>query len=232
MAERRILNLRHELKYYLDEGEYLVLRDRLHSAFALDPHASPVTRQYHIRSLYFDDMDNSALWEKQAGEENRRKYRIRIYNLRDDVIHLERKTKVGPYIAKDSVRLNRAQCEALTAGDFDFLYPPRYPLLGDLYIQMRTRRLRPVVIVDYTREAYVYPAGNVRVTFDRELHSGNFSRDLFSGEVAPVPILPPGQLILEVKYDSVLPPHVRALLQMDRSLRSAVSKYTLCRMYQ
>jgi len=228
---KRIRNLRHELKYYIDEGEYLVLRDRLKASFALDKNAAPDTRQYHIRSLYFDDIDNSALWEKQFGVENRHKYRIRIYNLRDSVIHLERKSKVGQFIAKESVSLTRAQCDALLRGEYGFLYPSRYPLFQEMYTQIRTRLLRPVVIVDYSREAYVYPAGNVRLTFDRELHSGHYSRELFTTSTAPVPILPPGQLILEVKYDSVLPPHVRGLLQMDRNLRSAVSKYTLCRMY-
>lgn len=231
MAER-IRNLRHELKYYIDEGEYLTLRERLMYCCALDANASPDTRQYHIRSLYFDDIDNSALWEKQFGVRDRHKYRIRIYNLSDGVINLERKTKVGQYIAKESVKLTRGQCDALLAGDFSFLIPSRYPLLEEMYAQMRTRLLRPVVIVDYFRETYVYPAGNVRITFDRELHSGNFSRDLFTPHPASTPILPPGQLILEIKYNAVLPPHVRAMLQLDRSLRSAISKYTLCRRHQ
>lgn len=232
MTEQRIRNMRHELKYYLDEGEYLVLRDRLKSGFALDVNASPSTRQYHVRSLYFDDIDNSALWEKQFGIETRHKYRVRIYNLEDRVIHLERKSKVDQYIVKESVRIDRTLCDALLRGEYDFLYSSEHPLLRDMYAQIRTRLLRPVVVVDYYREAYVYPAGNVRITFDRELHSGHFSRELFAAGSATVPILPPGQLILEIKYDSVLPPHVRGLLQTDRNLRSAISKYTLCRMYQ
>ena len=41
---------------------------------------------YHIRSLYFDDINNTALFEKQAGILTRKKYRIRIYNLEDNVI--------------------------------------------------------------------------------------------------------------------------------------------------
>ena len=54
---------------------------------------------YHIRSLYFDDYNDSALFEKQSGILKRKKYRIRIYNLSDSVIKLEKKQYIAAYNA-------------------------------------------------------------------------------------------------------------------------------------
>ena len=42
--------------------------------------------QYHIRSLYFDDVYETALKDKVAGTDERCKYRVRIYNYNDSVI--------------------------------------------------------------------------------------------------------------------------------------------------
>ena len=57
--------------------------------------------EYMIRSLYFDDMYQSAYEEKQSGVYARKKYRIRIYNCLDNVIHLECKYKPVSYTHLD-----------------------------------------------------------------------------------------------------------------------------------
>jgi len=41
------------------------------------------------------------------------------------------------------------------------LYRSANPLLQDMYVQMRTKLLRPRVIVDYDREPFVLDAGDV-----------------------------------------------------------------------
>lgn len=38
------------------------------------------------------------------------------------------------------------------------------PLIRELYSKMTTQGLAPKIIVDYTREPFIFPAGNVRVT--------------------------------------------------------------------
>ena len=107
MIERDGLPLRHELKYNLGSTQYHLLRTKLKAVLKPDKHAGPNGR-YHIRSLYFDDFRNTALFEKQAGVPRRKKYRIRIYNLKDDVIKLECKNKIDYYISKEIVNLNRS----------------------------------------------------------------------------------------------------------------------------
>ena len=37
---------------------------------------------------------------------------------------------------------------------------------------MKSNGLRPKTIVDYTRDAFVFPAGNVRVTLDYNIRTG------------------------------------------------------------
>jgi hypothetical protein len=44
---------------------------------------------------------------------------------------------------------------------------------------MKWDLLKPKTIVDYTREAYVYPVGNVRITFDKSIRTGIYSKNLF-----------------------------------------------------
>ena len=225
------MKLRHEIKYFITYGEYLVLRDKLFAAIPTDRNALPDMRGYHIRSLYFDDINNSAMWEKQDGVQNRQKYRIRIYNLSDKVIHLENKMKFSQMTAKASCTLSRELTDDILAGDWTRIPLGENPVLDGFYAHMRAHVLRPVVIVDYFREAYTYPVGNVRITFDKELHTGNFSHDLFSGKAAPVPVLDPGMMILEVKYDDILPSHIQGILNTANAQRSAISKYGLCRRF-
>ena len=109
-----------------------------------------------------------------------RKYRIRIYNMRDTNIKLECKTKVGSLISKRSLGIPRDLAEQIIACDPTGLEQTRYGLLSDLYREMTCNLLRPVVIVDYVREAYLHPAEEVRITFDKQLRSGMNSIDLFN----------------------------------------------------
>ena len=222
---------RHELKYFINNADLADLRVRLQNVLQLDRHCKN-GEAYAIRSLYLDDIENSAYYDKVAGVMHRDKYRIRIYRHSDKEIFLERKRKMGDLILKSSVQITRRLCEQIISGDPRGLQTASNPLLQDVYVQMRTRLLRPAVIVDYLREAYTCPVENVRVTFDMELRSGLHSFDIFNPEIATVNPLDQNVQILEVKYDNYLPDHVRGLLDGVQADRSAVSKYVLCRRFE
>ena len=138
----RNIPLRHELKYLITPAELTVLRNTLAPADAARPNGRPNTS---IRSLYFDTINDDALEEKIAGVGNRKKYRIRIYNFSDRVIKLECKSKYGDLISKQSVSIPRELADQLIAGDPEGLQRMRHPLLHDVYREMKTRLLRPVV---------------------------------------------------------------------------------------
>lgn len=218
---------RHELKFMVAAHQYHVLRHRLRHLLKPDPHAGP-SGEYRITSLYFDDVADTALFEKLAGVQHRQKIRVRIYDGRDDVIMLEKKAKNGDGARKDRLRIDRTIYEAMRTGNPHPLQEAGHPMLDDVAWQMTNRLLRPKVIVDYVREAYLHPAGNVRITFDKNLRSGISQLDLFrQAPYAPAPV--DGLTILEVKYDAFLPRPVQDLLQTDELVRQSASKYVLCR---
>ena len=91
MPEKRVsLPARHELKYFINPGELAALRQRLLPVLELDKHCVD-GKPYIIRSLYFDDIDDSAFYEKLGGGMHRDKYRIRIYRYSNKEIFLDRK---------------------------------------------------------------------------------------------------------------------------------------------
>ena len=231
MATIRNIPLRHELRYHITPAEMTALRGILKPVMQLDPNGNE-NNEYHIRSLYFDTINDDALEEKIAGVGNRKKYRMRIYNFSDKVIKLECKSKYGDLISKQSVTIPRELADQLIAGDPDGLQRMRHPLLHDVFREMRTRLLRPAVIVDYVREAYIHPAQEVRITFDKQLRTGLYSSDMFNPMLPTFPVFDDPVEILEVKFDEFLPSYIQSILSGVTAQRSAVSKYTWCRRYE
>ena len=228
------LPIRHELKFLITRTQYEVLSRTLKAVLRVDPNAAKNGGSYHIRSLYFDTVFDDALYDKIAGVKDRDKYRMRIYNLSDAGIFMECKTKVGNLISKRSAKIPRDLAEQLISADPTGLENTKSGLLRDVYREMRTRLLHPVVIVDYEREAYLHPAEEVRITLDMRVRSGLNSIDIFNPHVPTVPVLDQDQTILEVKYNRVLPPYLMDVLSFacPEAVQTAVSKYTLCRKYE
>lgn len=166
--------------------------------------------------------------------QNRNKYRIRIYNFSDSVIKMECKTKYDSLISKRSITIPRDLCDQIIAGDPSGLETTRSGLLNDVYREMTVNLLRPAVIVDYVREAYLHPAEEVRITFDKQLRSGLWSKDMFDRNLPTIPPFDNGEIILEVKYNRVLPTYIQHLLTTycAGACRSAISKYTWCRRFE
>ncbi len=217
---------RHELKYLISDGEALLIKNRLKEAAKTDIHAE--NGSYLIRSLYFDDMWESAYTEKQAGVSQRRKYRIRIYNFRDDFISLECKEKSGNYILKRSAEISAEEFYRITGGDYAFLKDREEEVLKEFYLSCTAEGLRPSVIVDYDRTPFVYGPGTVRITFDEKIRSGFMGFDIFDSSIPVYSVLDPGKLIMEVKYTEYLPDAVKDLIEPVSSVQVAASKFVLC----
>ena len=231
MATNRKIPLRHELKFLISPSELMVVRGLLRPVLSPDPNGD-INNEYYIRSLYFDTINNDALNEKIAGVGNRKKYRIRIYNFSDRIIKLECKSKYGDLISKQSVSIPRDLADQLIAGDPEGLQRMRHPLLHDVFREIRTHLLRPAVIVDYIREAYISDAEEVRITFDKQIRTGLGSHDMFDPSIPTYPIFDDPVEVLEVKFDEFLPSYLQSILSCVTAQRSAVSKYVLCRRYE
>lgn len=220
--------LRHEMKYYLHYHEYLGLRERISRTLTMDKN-SIGNEGYHIRSLYLDNIHETALNDKNDGIFQRKKYRIRIYNKSDKVIKLERKSKYHDYIAKESAGMTRGQFDRIMAGDLEFLKQSESMLAREFYFDYKHGQLKPAVVVDYVREAYIYPVSDVRITFDKKLKASIQSLDIFDVNLPMVESIEGPKTILEVKYNQFLPDFVHGLVQMSAANRSTISKYVICR---
>ena len=221
---------RHEFKYYISYFEYESLRRRLKHLLKPDAFAND-QGEYHIRSLYFDDVHNSALYEKQAGVLSREKFRIRIYNISDSLIKLEKKSRIGQFINKELAILSRQDYDKIVAKDFDFLRKAHNRLLNEFYFHIKAKKLQPDVIVDYVREAYTSKVSNIRITFDKNLRTGLYSTDLFNKYIPTVDVIEKPLYVLEVKYDRFLPDHIRKILQLSSNQRYAISKFVICKKF-
>ena len=69
---------RHEYKHEISFADLLTIRARMRAVAEPDLHTK--SGRYLIRSLYFDDWENSCYYENENGTEPREKFRIRIYN--------------------------------------------------------------------------------------------------------------------------------------------------------
>lgn len=220
---------RHEYKHYINLVDYYLLRTKLRALMKLDSNSNSEGK-YFIRSLYFDNDCNKVLLEKLNGINNRDKYRIRSYNKNDKIIHFEKKSKRNDICFKKSVNITKQDCKEILAGNVEWLKNSDNELLRELYVQISIFKMKPKTIVDYDREAYVYEAGNVRITFDSNIKTGIYNTDMFDENVLTVPVMN-DYIILEIKYDEFLPETISNIIQLGNRRSLSVSKYALCRIY-
>ena len=95
---------------------------------------------------------------------------------------------------------------------------------------MRVGGFRAKTVVDYTREAFVFDAGNVRVTFDSNIRTGLSSTDFLNPDCPTVPVSG-NPIIMEVKWDGYLPSIIKDAVAVNNRRQGAFSKYAACRAY-
>ena len=212
----------------MTDADILLLSGRLKTVMSQDIHQEGDC--YEIRSLYFDDAWDRCMEENEAGIDRREKYRIRIYDPREDVIHLEIKEKNRGLTKKRACDLSRQECLGLMEGSVPLKPDGRAPL-NSLLLQMRCARMEPKVIIAYERTAFVHPSGNVRITFDRNILASKCTEDFLEDRVSGMtPVLPAGVHVLEVKYDEFLPDTIAKQLEIGKLRKTAFSKYYLGRL--
>lgn len=217
---------RHELKYLINKRDMESCIRRIDRFTSVDKHAKDGV--YFIRSLYFDDMYDTAYYDKENGVPSRHKFRVRSYNMEKGYIALEKKIKEGSCVKKDSAMLTDAEYSEIMAGHDEFLLQRSETVAHDFAIERRICGLKPVVIVDYERIPFVYEPGNVRITFDMNIRAVSGCFDIFCEDTASYNVFDRDRLVMEVKYTEFLPDIIRTVLPSE-GCRLAVSKYVLCR---
>lgn len=219
---------RHEIKLLITYADYIDLSNRLSTIMKRDQNSTD-GGDYFIRSLYFDDIYNTAYTTKVDGVDNRTKYRIRIYNNSDKVIKFEKKEKYVNKIHKTSIFISREQYDSIMNKDYDFLQYIDKPLAKELYVEFKCKGLSPSVIVDYNRDAFVHELSNTRITFDKFLCAGINSYDIFDEKLSTLSVFNNDMIILEVKYDKFIPAHIAAVINSVYGVKMSLSKFVMCK---
>lgn len=223
------MKYRHEIKYLISKQTAQILKQKLSLLLDIDKNSYNEDNTYLIRSLYFDDLKSTAYHEKLDGVLYRKKYRIRIYNMQDNFIKLECKYKHNNMTSKESVLLTKEICSKIISGNIDDIDITKDNILKKFIIDMKVKHLSPSVIVDYKRLAYTYPISEVRITFDEQIKSGVYNYNLFDKDSTYPSVIDDDYLILEVKYNEILPESIAIILSTVSLNREAYSKFATCR---
>lgn len=219
-----------EDKYMLSPNDFVLMKHRFDTLLKPDDFTCGEVG-YKISSVYFDDIYDSHLTDTVSGNPIRQKYRIRIYNDSFDTIKLEVKSKQYSRIFKRSKSITYEQLQTLLNG-IPVDYGEKTNDLDDpgeaFNTAIKTRLLRPKVIVTYERKAYVNETGNVRITFDENVRGSN-RIELFGNPDLVYDYSQEGDSILEVKYDELLPGYIAQTLELNKLWQSSFSKYRICR---
>lgn len=216
-----------ERKFLVTPADIALIRARLSTVMKLDEHQRGDS--YEIRSLYFDDLNNSCAEEIRSGVDNRKKYRLRSYDLSEDLIRLEIKEKLKGFNKKHSCRITTAEYRSLARGESDLAFDGRKQL-NELLIRMKVDGMMPKIIVSYERCAFTYPAGNVRITFDTNISATAKTNAMFEKQLpGAISVLPGGVHIMEVKYDEFLPDIIACQLETGKLMQTSFSKYYMGR---
>lgn len=222
------MKFRNEVKHEINYNDLLNLRLRLSKVMQPDAHA--VDGKYKIRSIYFDTPTDTALMEKLNGINKREKFRIRFYNNDISLIFLEKKSKIDGLCAKESCIISANEARQIADGDISWMKDSERALCRELYFKMKSQLLHPKTIVDYTRIPFVYALGNVRVTIDYDIRTGNFRTDFLNLDTLTLPA-GDSHIILEVKWDEYLPDIIKDAVLIKGRHASSFSKYAQCRIY-
>lgn len=220
------MKYRHELKYIISSKQADILKQRLSLVMKLDFNGVNIDHSYLIRSLYFDDVFSNSYYEKLDGVLYRKKYRIRLYNHNDSFIRLECKYKHNNMTSKEQAIIDKNTCLSLIKGEE---VNSDNPFVQRFIDEMKVKHLIPSVIVDYHRLAFTYPLSDVRITFDSQIKSGRYNYDLFDFDASFEKVIDDDVVVLEVKFNEVLPLHIALILETVPTFRQAVSKFALCR---
>ena len=220
------MKFRHEYKHQINLADIYGLRTRLSAVVKHDSNCN-ADGTYFVKSLYFDNYMDKALREKIDGVNRREKFRIRYYGTDTSFIRLEKKSKLNGLCNKVTCRITAEECQKIIDGDIEFMKDSEFELMRELYSKMKYQLLRPKCIVAYTRECFVYPPGNVRVTLDMNICGSNNVKEFLNPDL---PFLQTyHEAILEVKWDEYLPQIIRDCVQVKSRRSAAFSKYAAIR---
>jgi len=217
---------RREFKYLVPRSELPALRQALRPWCDPDPHAGD-DGVYALRSLYFDTPDLRLFHANESEMAVRFKARVRCYPeaARGPII-AEVKFRDGDIIRKTRTRLPHNWQNALRAGSGMALDP--------FVVRMHRYDLRPVLLVDYRREAWMSRIDEyARVSIDTKIECQSMTRLNLQADPKRWRSIDHPQLtfterspcVVELKWAEAAPSWMVLLTQRLDMIRHSFSKY-------
>jgi len=231
--------MRSEFKYIVHESKMDSIRQMILPFVDVDKYAKDRTNnQYTVRSIYFDTPKFDYYFEKLDGIKNRKKLRIRGYDekITDNTVFLEIKRKYEAPIVKyrapvtygnvlDIFEKSRINGHIVPGNKFPLAFESAQRFLYHVY----SKNLRPVILVIYEREPYLYKFDKtVRVTFDKNLRGKGYPSLTELYNEYNVHRSLQNHFIMEVKFNKHFPDWMNNVVAAHGLRRQAASKYCIC----
>lgn len=222
---------RFELKYLITHQQASQFKHDLLAYLTPDEHGG-AQGSYGLASLYYDSPDYRCYWEKLDGIKFRRKLRIRHYEddqplTEDTPVFVEIKQRLDRVTQKRRVLLPYAAAlELCNQRRVPAHAPADQPVIDEIHAFLWQYNLRPASLVRYQRQAMVgtdYDIG-LRVTFDTQL-TGQTHTLLLHASPEPFPLLPPNQVVMEIKVNERIPYWLTELVARHNFKLIRMSKY-------
>ena len=105
--------------------------------------------------------------------------------------------------SKDQTRITKELCQNIIEGK-SFEFKSNDKLLNEFLLEIKTKGLKPSIIVDYYRMAFTYPVSDVRVTFDYNIKSGRYNYDIFDENIVSEPVIENNLLDAYVPFNELV----------------------------
>lgn len=178
-----------------------------------------------ICNIYYDTPNFRLIRESLDKPVYKEKLRLRSYGPAgaEDTVFMELKKKYKNVVYKRRIALPLAQATARLAGEQplpDSQIGREIAYALDFYQQ-----LEPAVYLSYERQAFCQrDGGGLRLTLDENICYRRQALTLASGPWGK-PILPPGQVLMELKTAGGLPLWMVQALSQNRVYKTSFSKY-------
>ena len=232
---------RMELKFRITEPVAAEIKRYLGATLQRDPNGvNHGPAGYPVCSVYLDSKKSCLYGQSIAGERNRFKLRVRVYDADPNgPAFVEIKRRDSQVIKKQRAKVSRDVAVAILQGAPHSLATARANgswSQRDWQAMQEFCRLRDGIrasgttYVSYLRDAYVSPASlHWRLTFDRGLGASKYRR----GEAISIPddCIPArghNAVILELKFTDRFPDWMYEVAQLFNLQRISVPKYVMC----
>ena len=214
---------RHEIKYLMDQAQKADILAAMEPHMKLDSYG-----RSSVRSIYYDTDSWRLIRRSLEKPVYKEKLRVRSYGQAGprDRVFVEIKKKYKKVVYKRRIALPLDQVEDC------FRRGTRLPAASQIsdeieYFRGYYKGLRPAVFLSYEREAfYALDGSDFRVTFDEDILYRDYDLSLADG-VYGVPLLKPGQTLMEVKTAGGMPLWMSSELNRLGLFKESFSKYGL-----